>query len=224
MEHPCSKCGAMVIDGSPFCAHCKSPQIRVPGPDTEVVVTDTTMPSGEHELGPALGSLRPPALPPHGVQWHQALPAAVLGGIVSVVVLRLTAEVPLLALGPAWVFGAAVAVLIYRSRTQLTSLTPGDGAKIGAASAGFGFLIITIWLVGTVLDHADEFRLELTQQISQMSARGYDSKSLEPLRTALQTNEGLGLMILFVLVVLGIIFAGASMVGGALCASWLRRR
>jgi len=220
MEHPCSKCGAMVIDGSPFCAHCKSPQIRVPGPDTEVVVTDTTMPSGEHELGPALGSLRPPALPPHGVQWHQALPAAVLGGIVSILALVL----PLAVWGPAYALGGAAAVFVYRLRAKSARLTSAEGAKIGAASAGFGFAILAIITVGTYVYHSDDLRKAMAEAINQMTSRGSDPQTAQQAMELLKTQEGLGFFVAFGLSMLLVVFVIASSVGGALCASWLRRR
>jgi hypothetical protein len=219
MEHPCSKCGAMVLDGSPFCAHCKAPQIRVPGPEVEVVAADRT-PSGEHELNPALGVLRPPALPPHGVQWHQALPAAALGGVISILALVL----PLAVWGPAYALGGAAAVFVYRLRAKSARLTPAAGAKIGAASAGFGFAILAIITVGTYVYHSDDLRKAMADAINQMTSRGSDPQTAVQALELLKTQEGLGFFVAFGLSMLLVVFVIASSVGGALCASWLRRR
>ena len=219
MEHPCSKCGAMVLDGSPFCAHCKAPQIRVPGPEAEVVAADRT-PSGEHELSPGLGAIRPPVLAPHGVQWHQALPAAALGGVISILALVL----PLAVWGPAYALGGAAAVFVYRLRAKSARLTPAAGAKIGAASAGFGFAILEIITVGTYVYHSDDLRKAMADAINQMTSRGSDPQTAQQALELLKTQEGLGFFVAFGLSMLLVVFVLASSVGGALCASWLRRR
>jgi hypothetical protein len=219
MEHPCSKCGALVIDGSPFCAHCKAPQIRVPGPETEVVIADAT-PSGEREVGSSLRATPPQLLPPHGVQWHQALPAAALGGVISILALVL----PLAVWGPAYALGGAAAVFVYRLRARTARLTPGAGAKIGAASAGFGFAILAIITVGTYVYHSDDLRKAMADAISQMTSRGSDPQTAQQALELLKTQEGLGFFVAFGLSMLLVVFVVASSVGGALCASWLRRR
>jgi hypothetical protein len=212
----------MVIDGSPFCAHCKAPQIRVPGPETEVPVSEGIDPtsSGEHKLGPGQRVIRSPLLAPHGVQWHQALPAAALGGVVSILALVL----PLAVWGPAYALGGAAAVLFYRLRAKSARLTPAAGAKIGAASAGFGFAILAIIAVGTYVYHSDDLRKAMADAIHQMTSRGSDPQTAQQALELLKTQEGLGFFVAFGLSMLLVVFVVASSVGGAVCASWLRRR
>ena len=221
MEHPCSKCGALVIDGTPFCAQCKSPQIRVPGFEAEGEAPDPGLAS-ETRPGDSSSSVRAGILVrPRAVLWHQALPAAAMGGVISIVTVLL---LPIMGWGPAYVLGGAVAVFIYRLRARNVVLTPGAGAKVGAASAGFGFGIMAIILVGTYVYHPDDLRKLMTDTITQMTARGADPQAAQQMMELLKTPEGLGLFVAFSLSMLFLVFVIASSVGGALCASWLRRR
>jgi hypothetical protein len=219
MEHPCAKCGANVIDGLPFCPQCKSPQIRVPGFDGETATEDGVN-AGEIEGRVTGHVLRQPALQPRGVQWHKALPAAVLGGVVSIAALAL----PLAVWGPAYAIGGAVAVFVYRLRARNVRVSPGAGAKIGAASAGFGFSILAIITIGTYVYHADDLRKAMADAIAQMSSRGSDPQTAQQALELLKTQEGLGFFVAFGLLMLLVVFVIASSIGGALCASWLRRR
>jgi hypothetical protein len=219
MEHPCSKCGAVVIDGAPFCPQCKSPQIRVPGFETEGVAAASPEPS-DAEPGIPTFAARPPVPQPFGVRWNQALPAAVVGGIISIVALVL----PLAVWGPAYALGGAAAVFVYRLRARDSRLTPAIGAKIGAASAGFGFSIIAIITVATYVYHREDLRNAMSDAINQMTARGSDAQTAQQALELMKTPEGLGFFVAFGLSMLLIIFVAGASVGGALCASWLRRK
>jgi len=144
-----------------------------------------------------------------------------MGGVISIVTVLL---LPIMGWGPAYVLGGAVAVFIYRLRARNVVLTPGAGAKVGAASAGFGFGIMAIILVGTYVYHPDDLRKLMTDTITQMTARGADPQAAQQMMELLKTPEGLGLFVAFSLSMLFLVFVIASSVGGALCASWLRRR
>ncbi len=216
MEHPCAKCGASVTDGLPFCPQCKSPQIRVPGFDAETPSIDQVDPG---EGGAPGAALRLPQMP-HGVQWQRALPAAALGGVISIVALAL----PLAVWGPAYAIGGAAAVFVYRLRTRHAHMTPLAGAKIGAASGGFGFSILAIITIATYVYHSDELRKAMADAVHQMTARGSDPQSAQQALEFLKTQEGLGFFVAFGLAMLLLIFVISSSIGGALCASWLRRR
>jgi len=155
-----------------------------------------------------------------GVQWSKALPAAVLGGIVSILSLAL----PLAVWGPAYAIGGAVAVFVYSLRARSTRLTPSAGAKIGAASAGFGYAIIAIITVATYVYHSEDLRKAMSDAINQMAARGSDAQTVQQALELLKTQEGLGFFVAFGLSILLVVFVVASSIGGAVCASWLRRR
>jgi hypothetical protein len=220
MEHACSKCGALVTDGLPFCPQCKNPQIRVPGFGADASETTGEAPQSD-ESNDTASILRPPVPQATGVQWHQALPAALAGGVVSIATLFV---LPLTVWGPAYAIGGAAAVFVYHLRARSAQLTPTTGAKIGAASAGFGFLIIAIITVATYVYHSDDLRKAMSDAINQMTARGSDAQTAQQALELLKTQEGLGFFVAFGLSMLLILFVIASSVGGALCASWLRRR
>lgn len=216
MEHSCVKCGASVVDGLPFCPQCKSPQIRVPGLEVEQQSGDMPGPGERY----ATGRQFPTILPSNAVLWHQALPSAVMGGLLSIAALF----VPLAALGPAYALGGAAAVFMYRLRVRSTHLSTASGAKIGAASGGFGFSIVAIIIIGTYVYHADDLRRLLGDLINQAAAHGSDPQAVQQALELLRTQEGLGAFVAFLLAILLFMFVLASSVGGALCASWLRRR
>ena len=216
MEHPCAKCGGSVSDGLPFCPQCKSPQIRVPGFEVEQQAGDVSGPAEPYAARRPL-----PAMPlSNAVLWHQALPSAVMGGLLSVAALF----VPLAALGPAYALGGAAAVFIYRLRARSATVSTASGAKIGAASGGFGFAVVAIITIGTYVYHADDLRKLFSDLINQAAAHGSDPQAVQQALELLRTQEGLGAFVTFLLSVLLFMFVLASSVGGALCASWLRRR
>lgn len=217
MEHACSKCGTIVVDGLPFCPQCKSPQIRVLGFDKENLAVEAAS-SDDEARSPHRQPL--PAMSLHGVQWHQALPAAAFGGLASIAGMF----VPLGALGPAYALGGAVAVYVYRLRVRNTRLSSTNGAKIGAASGGFGFSILAIILMGAYVYHEDGLRKVFGDWIDMAVTRGSDPQVALQVHELLKTHEGLGALVAFLLSLFLLIFIVASSVGGALCASWLRRR
>lgn len=227
MEHPCPKCGALVTDGLPFCAQCKSPQIRVPGLEVDTQAADASA-SVERPVGQVIGRAFPAPLQQNAVFWHLALPAAAFGGLVSIAAMLATA----LVFGPGHVgfavaglaFGGGAAVFIYRLRTRNSRLTPAMGAKIGAASAGFGFAILAIVMIATCVYNGDELRKILSDALTQASAAGSDPQAVQRSLELLKTEEGLGAIVALLLSVTLVIFVTASSIGGALCAWWLRRR
>lgn len=219
MEHPCAKCGASVIDGLPFCPQCKSPQIRVPGFEVELPPSDDAAPA-ERAAASSMGRHFPPALQPHAVVWHLALPAAALGGLVSIAAMF----VPFAALGPAYALGGAAAVFLYRLRLRTSNVSSAAGVKIGASSGGFGFAILAIFLIGAYVYHEDGLRSFFSNLITLAVARGSDPQSAQQVHELLKTHEGLGAFVAFLLSVFLFLFLVASSLGGAMCASWLRRR
>jgi hypothetical protein len=207
-----------VEDGVPFCKHCGAPQIRVVGveaqPPAAPDVPDTT------EGLPVLPPLASPAVPSGGVQWSQALPGAALAGAFSL----LAAIIPFAVFGPAFMAGGALSVILYRRHVKDRLPSPGDGAQIGAASGGFGFLFFAIFVVATLVYRPDELRQPMLDRIAQAVARGYDPQKIEQMQQTLKTPEGLTFAVGFGLFMLFLIFVAGSSIGGALYAAWLRKR
>ena len=223
MEHPCHKCGAAVEDGTPFCKQCGAPQIRVPGIETqEPAAGGPSIPTPGGST-PELSSLPGLMLPrPHSanVQWAHALPGAALGGAFSL----LAAIIPFAIFGPAFLAGGAVAVILYRRHLKNGLPSSGVGAKIGAASGGFGFLFFAIPAVATLVYRPDELRQGMLENLSHYAGRGYDPQKIQQVTDLLKSPQGLIFFVAFVLFILFLMFVVGSSIGGALYAAWARKR
>ena len=224
VEHPCHKCGAGVEDGVPFCKNCGAAQIRVPGvepqPADEPQVPGVSEQSKVAQPVPVLPPLRASASQPTGVQWAHALPGAALAGAFSL----LAAVVPYAAYGPAFMAGGALAVVFYRRHVKDRLPTTREGARIGAASGGFGFLFFAVVMVATLVYRPDELRQAMLDKVTQAVARGYDPQKVEQMQQALKTPAGLTSLVTFGLFMLLVIFVAGSSIGGALYAAWVRKR
>jgi hypothetical protein len=207
-----------VEDGVPFCLHCRAPQIRV-----AIEVT----PASEEDLGRTAFSGEPVfpgqsafhSVPKARIQWGKALPMAAAGAGLSLILLLL--RLPLGVYGLAFLMGGAAAAMLYRRRVTGVPLTPGMGAKIGAASGAFAFgflVIITAYSISR-----DQLRKMLEQQISELTTRGYNPEQAKAVLELLKTPEGLGTFIVFSLLLSALIFVGASALGGALAARFMSR-
>lgn len=218
MEHPCPKCGAAVEDGVPFCRVCRAPQIRVVGVEPDAWAQ--TKAEGHEESGsglPPVAAVLAQAPPlPHGVKWSQALPSAALGGAFSL----LLSVIPFAVLGPAFLAGGALAVFLYWRRTK-SELSRSEGAQVGAASGGFGFLFFAVPTLATVVYRPDELRQAMAAQVE---ARHYDPEVTRQIMQILSTPRGLTFFVAFVLVVVLLIFVAGGSIGGAWYSAWLRKR
>jgi len=209
----------MVEDGVPFCAHCRAPQIRVamePAPRSPG-------PGEDPELSAETIMVSAP-FPKSGVQWSQALPMAALGGLLSILLSILLLGIPLGAYGLAFLLGGAIAVALYKRRVVGARLTSGMGARIGAASGGFGFLFLAIMLIATSVYRADDLRKMLEEKIGELTATGYNPQQVKAALDLLRTPEGLAFFVTSCLMVLAFMCVVASAIGGALSARLLGRR
>lgn len=223
MEHPCHKCGAAVEDGTPFCKQCGAPQIRVPGIEVQEPAPVRPSVPAPTESSPDFSSL-PGVISPErrsaGVQWAHALPGAALGGAFSL----LAAVVPYAIFGPAFLAGGAVAVVLYRRHLKSGLPSQGAGAKIGAASGGFGFLFFAIPAVATLVYRPDELRQGMLENLAHYAGRGYDPQKIQQVTDLLKSPQGLNFFVGFVLFILLLMFVVGSSIGGALYAAWVRKR
>lgn len=220
MEHSCHKCGASVEDGIPFCKQCGAPQIRVigvePQPPAPSDISDKDQPAVLPLVLPSISSAR--------VRWSQALPGAALGGAFSLLAVIPFASFGPIVLGPAFAMGGALSVMLYSRRERNRLLATAAGARIGAASGGFGFLFPAILVIATLVYRPGELRQVMLDQISRAAVRGYDLQNIEQMKQVLQTPQGLTFFIVLGLFALLLIFVVGSSIGGALYAAWLRKR
>ena len=198
----------------PFCKQCGAPQIRVVGAEPPAEAPAPLADSTEAVENP---SMRVPAAPGLGrVQWAHALPGAALGGALSILGL----VIPFAAFGPAFMLGGALAVLLYRRHLRGGLPSPGVGARVGAASGGFGFLFLIIPIIATLVYRPDELRHAM---LTQLPGRGYDPQKVQQAQELLKTHEGLVAVVVLVMFVMLLVIVAGGCIGGALYAAWLRK-
>jgi hypothetical protein len=221
MDHACHQCGTEIEEGTPFCRHCGAPQIRIPTLDEPA---SPPMPPGT----PA--DAQPPAVPvpvgqapqlgPAGIDWQQALPAALWAGAL----LAVAWIVPYIGYF-LWIIAAgAVAVAFYRRRVPQAPITPAIGARIGAVCGLFGFVgfaaLMAVALL--LLRGSTKFREMLQQAMQQAAASNPDPKAQE-LLAQMTSPAGLAFIVTLVMVVFLVGFVALSAAGGAIGA-WLHRQ
>ena len=208
MEHPCSKCGAVVEDGTPFCPNCAAPQIRVAGSLAEVAPSPF---EGQIDGLPDTNT----------IQWSQALPAAALAGLIAACLMF----VPLGAFGIGMLADGLLVLLFYHRRRPGAPLTPGMGAQLGMVSGVFGFAMFAIFTAIEVLvfHSGGQLRAALVEAVQQSASRTSDPQAQQVL-DYLKSPAGLALVMGIGLAVIFVIFLLLSCLGGTLTAVFLRRK
>jgi hypothetical protein len=208
MEHACDRCGALVEDGTPFCAQCNAPQIRVGGGSTE----------GISGLERPIQGVTPGST---AIQWSQALPSAALAGLIAAVLMF----IPLGAFGLGMIAAGVLAVLFYRRRNPGAGLSPGMGARLGALSGMLGFGIFAVFTSVEVLvfHSGGQLRAALLEAVQQSASRASDPQA-QQLLDYLKSPPGLALVMVLGLALMFVVFLILSSLGGALGAMLLRHR
>ena len=210
MEHACHRCGVPIEDGVPFCAKCNAPQIRFIV-NEEPELERHTAPS-DHPIEP----LDPPAL-----QWRKAIQPAALAGIFAAFAMA----IPGGPLGLGMLAAGALAVLLYQRRVPGRTLTRGLGARLGALAGlvGFVFFAGASSLEILVFKSDNELRSSLFSAIDQAVARSTDPQAREMVER-FKSPEGLAIILVLALLVVGIASVGCASLGGALGAWFVQRR
>jgi hypothetical protein len=215
VEHPCHQCGASVEEGTVFCPQCNAPQIRV--------ATSQPLTSGNAS---EVASYPPP--PPRldfysagKIQWSQALPAILIGGVVIAMLMM----IPLGAFGFGMLAGGGLSVALYHRRTLGTRVTVGMGARLGALSGvvGFGLFMVLVAIDMLVNRDTSQFRATLMEQIQRSAARAPGPET-QQMVDWLKTPAGLTFIVVVGLVFAFLFFVFLSGVGGAIGAALLRRK
>jgi len=224
VEIPCYQCGKPVEEGVPFCRNCKAPQIRVIVPEAAPAAISEAQSEdlSQHIQSPDYDISRhvqDPARP--GIQWSKGLPAATIGGFLS----ALSMFLPYGSLGLGMVLAGYFCVVLYRRRMMGASITRGLGAKLGAASGLFGFIIFAAWtsIEVAVFHGGGELREQLLKAIEQ-SAAGNPDPNVQAAVAQLKSPEGLAVMMglgLFVTLV-GLVVLGS--IGGAFAGAQQQRQ
>lgn len=154
------------------------------------------------------------------VQWADALPGALVAGIVIAVASLLPLASFLL-----WPLAAgALAIVLYMRRRPENSITSGMGARVGAIAGLFGFVAFAIMMAVSVIgSRGSQFREALQQMMMQAAARNPNPEA-QAVMQRMMSPQGIGLIVAFVFVVLLVMFIGFGAAGGAIGATLLRKR
>ena len=158
---------------------------------------------------------------PRTLQWSQALPSAAAAGLVAAILML----IPLGAFGLGMLATGALSVLFYRRRNPVANLTPGMGARLGAASGALGFGIFAIFTAVEVLvfHSGGDLHTALIQAVQQSAYRTSDPQALQLLEY-LKSPPGLALVMAAGFAVMLAAFLVFSTIGGAVGAFLLRRK
>ena len=160
---------------------------------------------------------------PGRVAWPYALRAAVIGGGIGSILCIVLA--PLLKAGfiVGMAIGGAACVAIYRRRQPLSRITSTMGARLGAVSGIFGFVIFAS--VQSLLLFAApgaEVRQAIRDQIQQAASQNPDPKVQEMMHSLL-TPEGMAVVVILAMVLFLVMFVIFGVIGGGLAAALGRR-
>ena len=245
MEHSCYRCGAQIEEGVAFCPNCNAPQIRVaaaenkpatgpltPGTPGEVQPpaepVDFRHPNypAQAELGPGTRDAGGYGMPPQGtsadsIHWSEALPGALLAGIVIAVSWIIPFASFLL-----WPMAAGVlAVMLYLRRRPETALSGGAGARLGAIAGLFGFGLFAVMMAVDllVMRGGGKLRSAMEQVIQQSAARSGNPEAQAMMQRFL-SPEGVAVLITIVFIMFLLIFVIFGSIGGVLGANLVSKK
>jgi hypothetical protein len=212
MEHACYKCSQMIEEGTPFCAHCGAPQIRV------TVATPVALPAGdETHSEPNSAVARETSLPMVALPmlWSHAVRPCALAAVIAILL-------TLLGLNPfVTMLGAGVlAVVFYRYRNPLIAMRAGAGARLGALSGLIGSAILVVPVAIVVAMHkVAEIQDLMLKNLEQSGAR-YSGPQYQTALELFRSPNGLVLVMILTMMM----FVILSSLGGALAGSFLAKR
>lgn len=200
-------------DGTPFCARCNAPQIRVAGP--EPLASDAATPEAAIESYQSYA----PAPSSSALEWSHALPSAGLSLLAAIflLVLGMPAGLGMFAAG-------FLSVLLYHRRCPVTHLTAGIGARLGALTGGLGFgVLAAILALWTTFRSGKEIHDALLNYIQQYAAHSSDPH-MQQVMELFNTPEGFTFIMILTLIMTLIAFSIFAALGGAISTFLLRRK
>lgn len=207
MDHACPKCAAPVDYGKPFCPQCAAPQIRVtltPGTSTPPAhnLPHVALPSAAH------------------LSWPDTWRAALAGGICC----AFAFAVGLGFLGLGMLASGILSVSVYHKRRPDVTLTTGSGARLGALSGFFGFVLLTTLapLFAFALHRGQELR-QFVLDVLQRATTTTDPQFAEAFKQY-QSPEGRAILVAAFLLGLLVLFVTFASLGGAIGAALARRK
>lgn len=230
MDHPCTKCGAAVEDGTPFCPQCNTPQIRVSIGDGNEPATPPLPPGTPDEVQPParplFGARREvPGLPAlahltggwnRRAAWRVALLVGVIAGIVTIVRSPLLLGLWLLASG-------GIAVALYRGRTGHQPIPARQGFRVGVLTGFVASLVKAIISSIGVMVPASRAEIirEVNQQVQTAVANNPDPMAQDTLRRigeSITTPSGFAAMFVIGIALFTLYSVLVAGIGGAIGA------
>jgi hypothetical protein len=136
LEVSCRRCHETLREADRYCPVCGLPQLMYMAAEAPVV------PLGSESVPPPLGEM---AAVMNGIQWRQALRAAMIVAIPAGVLCSALSQIGS-SLALFWMVGAAVwAVVLYARRSRSLRISMGNGARIGLITA-----LLASWLTFSV--------------------------------------------------------------------------
>jgi hypothetical protein len=215
MDFPCYKCGHTIEEGRPFCPQCGAPQIRValPQPVSASPNTAIDISTGTGEANLDYANLPATATGRFSVQ-SCGLAAA------SAAVLMFLGLTPLVAALAAGFLG-----VVFLRRRHEGGIQPGAGARFGALSGVFLFMIAGVLetLIIVAAHKTAELRAEMLEKVQQAASR-YPTPDVQPLLDFVKSPNGFTFMLIASLVFGFVAFVVLGAIGGALGALLFGRR
>jgi hypothetical protein len=212
VEHPCYKCGASVEDGTPFCARCNAPQIRVAGPEPLAPPAATPEAAIEQYASHIAPS-------PSALEWPQAWFSAGIALVIAIFIIVVSKST-----GLAMLAAGFLAVVFYRRRCPAAHVTPGMGARLGAFAGALGFAALALALaLWTAFRSGKEIHDAFLNYIQQNPATSSDPR-LQQVVELFNTPEGFTFIMILSLIMTLIAFTIFSSLGGAIGAFLLHRK
>jgi hypothetical protein len=203
------------VEGNTFCGQCGAPQIRVMAPG-DALDQPGAAPSIPHPVQTYIAPPQP------RIAWNNAAQKAMLVGLLSVLVLEAMSRllpgllVYLLGLPAA---GAFAVWLYHRSTRQ--ELTGGMGARIGAVTGLFGFLV-NMLVAGAMMKARPGAMSEEFKRGMQEALKNNPDPNAQQMMQKLMSPEGIALMLTIGVVFLLVIFLVLCSLGGLMGASLTR--
>jgi len=134
-------------------------------------------------------------------------------------------------MGPFGLFGLGIlagglfSVVLYRRRRPHDVVTPGMGARLGAASGTFGFGLFALAGVAAtlILQKGNELREFVGRAIDQAATRNPGPEAEDMVRQ-LKSPEGILIMLVIMAILTLVIFVVVSSLGGLLGATFLEKK
>jgi hypothetical protein len=222
MDNLCHRCNAEVAPGTPFCPQCGAPQIRVATPVTsQPVISRVDEEPGADRFGTS-SSDSGEAI--SAIRWSSALPKTAVSGFATVALLILVASItqlPALALLVV-PLGGAFSVLLYVRGNNKQPVSGGAGARLGAVTGLFSFLVYCLIAAAELSSQRGEVLNTVRKALDEAAAQSADPQA-HNLVQMMMTPSGIAMLFVLAAIIFLFIFLILSSLGGAAGAAMLKR-